>query len=139
MPAKVSENVLGLIWTKLIVNIGINALTAVTGLKNGRIADFPETEALMKAAVEEAHAVARGKGITLEIESPFEHTRAIAVRTAENRSSMLQDILAKRTTEIAVINGAIVEEGERLGIPTPVNSVLTNLVLVRQQTYGEVF
>jgi len=139
MAAKISTNVLGLIWTKLIVNVGINALTAVTGLKNGRLADFPETEALMKGAIEEAYSVAKRKGIALEIDEPFEHTRDIAKKTAANRSSMLQDILAKRPTEIAVINGAVVEEGKKLGIPTPVNSMLTSLILVRQQTYEEAF
>ncbi|MDR1885664.1 MAG: 2-dehydropantoate 2-reductase [Synergistaceae bacterium] len=139
MTAQVSTNVIGLIWTKLTVNVGINALTAVTGLKNGRLASFPEAEALMRAAVDEACSVARRKGIQLEIDSPFEHAMSVAVKTGANRSSMLQDILAGRQTEIAVINGAIVEEGEKLGIPTPVNAVLTNLVLIRQQTYGEAF
>ena len=139
MASKISTNVLGLIWTKLIVNVGINALTAVTGLKNGRLVDFLETETLMKAAIEEACSVAERKGIILEVDEPFEYTRNVAKKTAENRSSMLQDILAKRPTEITVINGAIVDEGKRLGIPTPVNSLLTDMVLVRQQTYEEAF
>ena len=139
MSAKISVNVLGLIWTKLIVNVGINALTAVTGLKNGRLNDFSEAEALMKGAIEEAFTVAKCKGITLETDEPFEYTRNIAKKTAGNRSSMLQDILAKRPTEIAAINGAVVAEGKKLGIPTPVNSLLTSLVLIRQQTYEEAF
>lgn len=134
---KISENVVGLIWTKLLVNVGINALTAVTGLKNGRLLDFAETDELLAAAVEEASAVAREKGIRLETEDPVGHTRAIAKKTADNRSSMLQDILAKRRTEISVINGAVAAEGERLGVPVPVNKVLTSLVLVKQSTYGE--
>jgi 2-dehydropantoate 2-reductase len=138
LTARVSANVVGLIWTKLIVNIGINALTAVTGLRNGRLAELPETMELMKAAVGEACAVAEAKGIRLEAEDPLEHTVQIARRTAANRSSMLQDVTAKRATEVSVINGAIVEEGKKLGIPTPVNAVLTNLVLTRQKTYEEI-
>lgn len=134
---KISENVVGLIWTKLLVNVGINALTAVTDLKNGRLLDFAETDGLLAAAVEEARAVAKAKGILLETEDPVGHTRAIARKTADNRSSMLQDILAKRQTEISVINGAVAAEGERLGVPVPVNRVLTSLVLVKQSTYGE--
>lgn len=133
--AKISENVMGLIWTKLIVNVGINALTAVTGLKNGQLVDYPETEALMRAAIGEACAVAQAKGIRFEVADPFEHTRSIAKKTAENRSSMLQDVLAKRRTEISVINGAVVEEGERLGIVVPVNAVLAKLISVREKTY----
>ncbi|GHS98523.1 2-dehydropantoate 2-reductase [Synergistales bacterium] len=138
MTSKFSTNVVGLIWTKLIVNVGINALTAITGLKNGRLVDFPETETLMKLVIDEACSVAEAKGITLEIHEIFEHVKNIAKKTEANRSSMLQDILAKRATEIAVINGAIADEGKKLGIPTPVNDVLTNLVLVRQKTYDDV-
>jgi 2-dehydropantoate 2-reductase len=137
LTTQISTNVMGLIWTKLVANVGINALTAVTGLKNGRLVDFPETAELMKAAVEEACAVAKAKGIRFEVDDPLDHTVRIARRTAANRSSMLQDVTAKRPTEISVINGAIVEEGKKLGIPTPVNAVLTNLVLTRQKTYEE--
>ncbi len=57
--------------------------------------------------------------------------------TAANRSSMLQDVTNHRQTEIDVINGAIVDEGKKLGVPTPVNLALTNLVRVRQKTYDE--
>ncbi|MDR2179603.1 MAG: 2-dehydropantoate 2-reductase [Synergistaceae bacterium] len=138
LTTQVSANVMGLIWTKLIVNVGINALTAITGLKNGRLVDFPETADLMKAAVAEACAVAEAKGIRLETDDPLEHTMQIARRTAANRSSMLQDVTAKRQTEVSTINGAVVEEGKKLGIPTPVNVVLTNLVLTRQKTYEEI-
>lgn len=134
----ISENVMGLIWTKLIVNIGINALTAITGLANGRLVDFPETEELMTMAIGEACAVAKAKGIRFEVDDPAEHTKQIARKTAANRSSMLQDVTAKRPTEVSVINGAVVDEGKRLGIPTPVNVVLTDLVLVKQKTYEEI-
>jgi 2-dehydropantoate 2-reductase len=137
LTTRISANVMGLIWTKLVVNVAINALTAVTGLKNGRLVDFPETAELMKLAVEEACAVAEAKGIRFEVGSPLEHAMNIARSTASNRSSMLQDVMSKRPTEVSVINGAIVEEGKRLGVPTPVNVVLTNLVLTKQKTYME--
>lgn len=135
-PVKMTENVTGLIWTKLMANVGINALTALTGLQNGQLLDYPETEELLSLAVHEAVSVAENKGIRLEIEDPVEHCRDIARRTASNRSSMLQDVGAHRQTEIEVINGAIAEEGAKLGVPAPVNLVLTNLVKVRQKTYG---
>lgn len=135
---KLSPNVMGLIWGKLIVNIGINALTAVTGLKNGRLVDFSETDELLACAVQEAVAVANAKGITLEIDDPVEYTRKVAKLTAANRSSMLQDVSNKRKTEIGVINGAVVQEGRRLGIATPINKVLYNLVSVKEKTYEEV-
>jgi 2-dehydropantoate 2-reductase len=132
-----SDNVMGLIWGKLLVNVGINALTAVTGLRNGRLADFPETGDLMEMAIREAVAVAEKKGIVLTVSDPVNHTREIAKKTAANRSSMLQDVCRRRRTEISVINGAIVGEGKRLGVPTPVNDVLAKLVAVREKTYDE--
>ena len=134
----ISENVMGLIWTKLLVNVGINALTAVTGLKNGRLVDFAETEELMAMAIEEARSVAKAKGIRFETDDPLEYTKQIARKTAANRSSMLQDVTSRRPTEVSVINGAIVDEGKKLDIPTPVNTVLTNLILVKEKTYEEI-
>jgi 2-dehydropantoate 2-reductase len=133
---KISGNVLGLIWGKLMVNVGINALTALTGLKNGQLLEFRETEELMELAVEEAMKVARAKDIDLPFADPVAHTKEIARATAENRSSMLQDVSNQRRTEIDMINGAIVREGERLAISTPVNRSLTNLVRVMEQRYS---
>lgn len=134
---KTSSNVMGKIWAKLLVNVGINALTAITGLKNGRLLDFPELNDLLYRAVTEAMAVAKAMGIRVESDDPVAYAREVARLTAANRSSMLQDVTAGRQTEIDVINGAIVKEGEKLGIPTPVNLCLTGLIRVRQQTYGE--
>ncbi len=134
---KLSGNVMGLIWGKLMVNIGINALTAITGLRNGRLVEFPETDELLELAVREAMEIAARKGIRIETEDSVEHTRKVARLTSANRSSMLQDVSNRRQTEIDVINGAIVDEGKKLGVPTPVNLVLSNLVRVRQKTYDE--
>ena len=123
-----SNNVLGLIWDKLLVNVGINALTAITGLYNGKLLDYPEIEMLLESAVHEAHLVAEAKGIKLGYPDPVCHTKEICNATAANKSSMLQDILNKKQTEIDMINGMIVQEGSTLGINTPINMALTNLV-----------
>ena len=128
-----SDNAIGLIWGKLLSNVGLNALTAITGLLNGQILDYPETEELMTLAVLEAKAVADAKGVRLSYDDAVEHTRALCKATAPNRSSMLQDISNKRKTEIDMINGAIVREGRALGIPTPINLALTNLIKTIEQ------
>jgi 2-dehydropantoate 2-reductase len=128
-----SDNAIGLIWGKLLSNVGLNAITAITGLLNGQILDFPETEELMTLAVLEAKAVADAKGIRLSYDDAVEHTRALCKATAPNRSSMLQDISNGRKTEIDMINGAIVREGRALGIPTPINLALTNLIKTLEQ------
>jgi 2-dehydropantoate 2-reductase len=131
----VSNNVIGLIWDKLLVNVGINALTAIIRLKNGQLIEFKETEDLLELAVNEALMVARAKGIQLSDADPVSHTKEVCRLTAENTASMLQDVLQKRKTEIDMINGAIVREGAKIGIHTPINTVLTNLVSVIEKNY----
>ena len=135
LETETSDNAIGLVWGKLLSNVGLNALTAITGLLNGQILDYPETEELMTLAVLEARAVADAKGVRLSYDDAVEHTRALCKATAPNRSSMLQDVSNCRKTEIDMINGAIVREGKALGIPTPINLALTNLIKTMEQKY----
>ena len=135
LETETSDNAIGLVWGKLLSNVGLNALTAITGLLNGQILDYPETEELMTLAVLEAKAVADAKGVRLNYDDAVEHTRALCKATAPNRSSMLQDVSNCRKTEIDMINGAIVREGKVLGIPTPINLALTNLIKTMEQKY----
>lgn len=119
----VVDNILDHVWTKLMVNVGINALTAIHGCPNGRLLDNPETMLQQHAAVSEASAVAHANGIKL-IGDPLALTIEVCRATADNISSMLQDVREKRPTEIEAINGAVVRLGRRLGIPVPVNEEL---------------
>ncbi len=128
LEVEISNNVLGLIWDKLLVNVGINALTGITKLKNGQLLKFPEIEEILEEAVKEGVAVANAKGVVLGFSDPVAHTKEVCKATAENRSSMLQDVLNHKRTEIDMINGAIVKEGKSLGVPTPVNQVLCGLI-----------
>ena len=131
---EVSSNIQHVIWEKLFINIGINALAAVTGLKNGQLLDHPETVTLMGAMVSEAVEVAKKKGIPIE-GNPIEKVKAVAVATRANRCSMGQDLDNKRRTEIDAINGALVREAERLGVAVPYNRMMTHLVKVIEKTY----
>ena len=131
------DGVEDLIWGKLIVNVGINALAAITKLKNGRLPDVDGTRQVMKEAVLEAVRVADVKGIKLPFPDPIERVLEVCRGTADNIASMLQDVLAQRATEIRFINGAIVSEGRSLGIPTPVNFTLSCLVEALQDSYHE--
>lgn len=128
-----SDNAMGLLWDKLLVNVGINALTALTGIHNGELLNYPELEKILEAAVSEAHAVSKAKGIKLQFDDPVSHTKNVCQATAENKSSMLQDVTNGKRTEIDMINGAVCREGESMGIATPANSVLTNLILFKQR------
>jgi len=129
-----SVNIHDLIWAKLFVNIGMNALTALTGFKNGQLLHYPETLRLMEALVSEAVEVAKRKGIRIE-GNPLEKVKAVAEATRENRSSMGQDFDYKRKTEIDAINGAVVREAECLGIPAPFNRAITDLVKAIEKNF----
>jgi len=132
---KAVDHVHPLIWGKLIINAGINALAALTGLKNGRLPQIKATREVMEMAVREAVAVAQAKGIHLPYPDPIGRVTEVCKATADNVASMLQDVRNKKMTEIDFINGAIVREGEALGISTPVNFVLTSLVTAIQENY----
>ena len=132
--SEISSNIQSLVWNKLLINVGINAVAALTGLKNGHLLDYPETLRLMEALVSETIAVAREKGILIE-GNPIEKVKAVAGATRENRCSMGQDIDNRRKTEIDAINGAVVREADRLGIPVPYNQMITDLVKVIEKNF----
>ena len=123
-----SQNVDSLIWSKLVVNVGINALTAITMLKNGELLDYAETRSLQEAVVKEATAVAAAKNIKFLVDDPLAWVQEVARNTRDNKSSMRQDVERGSKTEVDFINGTIVREGLKLGIPTPVNDTLTKLI-----------
>lgn len=135
---KISKDINGVIWGKLIINVGINALTAVTRLNNGRLVEYEEPRFILRSAVQEAVKIVKRKRIKLAYDDPIQKAESVAKATAANVSSMLQDVLNGKRTEIDFINGAVVRQGKALGIPTPVNEVLTNLVKTIEMTYDKV-
>ena len=122
------DDVLSVIWDKVLVNLGINALTALTGLRNGQLLEVSELKLLMCFAVEEGVRVAEIEGIDLGPTDHVSHVFEVARATGDNRSSMLQDVDRGRKTEIEALNGSVVRLGNKLGVETPVNQVLTALV-----------
>jgi len=134
---RVSKDIKSLIWSKLIINVGINALTAITRLRNGQLLDFEGTRNILRKAVSEAVKIAKRKRIKLIYDDAIEKTEAVCEATAQNISSMLQDVLRNKKTEIDFINGAVVRQGQSLGIPTPVNSTLLDLVKSIELSYNK--
>ena len=118
----------GLLWGKLAVNCGINALTAILRVPNGELLKRDDAALLMDRAAVECAMVAWSRGLKLPFADPIHQVRSVAQRTAANRSSMLQDVLRGAPTEIDAINGAVVREGVRLGVHTTVNEVLWRIV-----------
>jgi 2-dehydropantoate 2-reductase len=129
------KDIRSVVWNKLLVNVGINAITALTNIKNGQILDLEVTRDLSRTAVEEAMHVAQFQNIAIR-EDAVDHVCKVAEATAVNRSSMGQDVDKKRQTEIDAINGFIVREANRLGLEAPVNGTLTALIETLQSHYG---
>lgn len=135
LETRLTKDIKALLWSKLIINVGINALTAVTRLNNGRLTEFEATRRILQDAVNEAIRVAKKKRVKLIYDDPLSKVEAVCEATSQNVSSMLQDVLKHKKTEIDFINGVIVRQAQALGIPAPVNTVLTNLVKAIESSY----
>ncbi len=133
--AQAVEGCQNLIWTKLVINVGINALTALLDVPNGRLLELTHAAAMMDQAVGEGVEVGHKLGVNFIHDDMLEAVRDVARRTAKNISSMLQDVRAKRRTEVQFINGAVLDKGVELGLACPFNAALTNLVLALEENY----
>jgi len=131
-----SDNLDSLVWGKLIINVGINALTGILRVPNGQLVEIPAASELMAQVVAEAVAVCQAKGIILPYDDPLDRVQAVARATATNRASMLQDVLRGVPTEIGVINEAIAREGKRLGVATPVNELIVTIIRAIEGSYA---
>ena len=129
----VAENIHTAIWDKLIVNVAINALTALTGLRNGELLDDPELQPVIAQLVDESVNVMRAAGVPVGTHDHLAYARKVMRDTALNYSSMLQDVRNCRRTEIDSINGAVTRLGAELGVATPLNRLLTVLVHNRER------
>ena len=127
------EDIEAVLWEKLVINVGINPLTALLRVPNGALLQLPEAWEVAVAAAVEAQAVARAAGLSLSGD-PAARLRQVCTDTAANHSSMLQDILAGRPTEIEALNAQVATRGRALGLPTPVNDLLTRLLRAAAQS-----
>jgi 2-dehydropantoate 2-reductase len=114
-------------WTKLIFNASTNPVGALTRLHHGAATRFRPTGALFDALIDEGMAVARALGIELHGD-PRQLVEKGAAAPGKHKASMLQDVLAGRQTEVDFMNGAIVQWGEKTGVPTPLNRALWALI-----------
>ncbi|MFC1837826.1 ketopantoate reductase family protein, partial [Thermodesulfobacteriota bacterium] len=126
----ITDNILEYVWAKLLINVGINALTAIHRCPNGELLHSDDRKNKLIAAVQEGEAVARAMAISLPAD-PLAMTLEVCEKTAKNLSSMLQDVNNRRPTEIDSINGEIIAAGAKLGIAVPVNEELA-----RDQEYS---
>jgi 2-dehydropantoate 2-reductase len=129
MPAHAVADARGAQWRKVIFNASTNPVGALTQLTHGRVCERPPLRALVSQLVDEGKAVAAAQGITLDAdpEALIDHAAKPEV-AYDHKASMLQDVLARRQTEVDWLNGGIVRFGEEHGVPTPMNRAIWALV-----------
>lgn len=127
IPVSVSDNVIGALWAKLVVNCAFNGLSAITQLPYGRIIQGENVLPMLHDIVDECVAVASAAGITIAGDA-WANTEAIACTMATQKSSTSFDLARGRRTEIDYINGHVVAHGAALGVPTPVNRSIHAIV-----------
>ncbi|AQR97464.1 MULTISPECIES: ketopantoate reductase family protein [Clostridium] len=126
---EVSDNITGMIWDKLLINVATGALSGITRLPYGGLYDEPRIKACAVAAVQEGINVAKAVGVKLKSEDPeYAWNAASEGLPPTFKASILQSIEMGRPTEVTFINGSVVEWGKKYGIPTPVNETLVACV-----------
>jgi 2-dehydropantoate 2-reductase len=135
-PVSVFDDITQGVWEKLIFNVCFSATCALTGMTIGKVIADEDAWLVASGCATEAFLVARERGTPLGFEDPVEYTRAFGLKIPKARPSMLQDHFALRRSEVDVINGAIVLEGEKLGVPTPFNTAVTAFVRARERELG---
>jgi 2-dehydropantoate 2-reductase len=128
---QIGEQIMAKIWNKFVLNCGVNALCATTGLRSGEMTRIPELYALQSRIIKEALEVVAAKGIELPDSDPWTTIKYSSYHKF-NQPSMLQHVLAGKRTEIDAINGALVREAQALGIATPYNEALVALLKGRE-------
>jgi 2-dehydropantoate 2-reductase len=129
MPTHAVQDARGPQWRKVIFNAASNPIGALTGLTHGRVCERPDLRALVSGLVTEGKVVAAAQGIVLDAdpEDLIDHAAKPEV-AYDHKASMLQDVEARRTTEIDYLNGGIVRFGREHGVPTPLNEAIWALV-----------
>ncbi len=129
MPADAVEDARGPQWRKVIFNASTNPIGALTGLTHGRVCERSDLRALVTGLVDEGKAVAAAQGIELDAdpEELIDHAAKPEVAYG-HKASMLQDVEARRMTEVDYLNGGIVRFGQEYGVPTPLNASIQALV-----------
>ncbi len=131
---KVSDNVEGELWLKLLINCAYNAISALGCAQYKRIADSPAIQAVMRSTVREVLAVAHASGVTMPPGNLEEVACRLADSMPEATSSTAQDLARGKRSEIDHLNGFVFRRGEALGVPAPVNQTLHALVRLLEES-----
>jgi 2-dehydropantoate 2-reductase len=130
------------VWSKLIANVAFSAICTLTGMRVGQVRANPAAWAVACACIAEAAAVAGAKGVKLADDDPVQWVSDFAAKIPHARPSMYQDLLAGRRSEIDSIQGGVVAEGRKPGVPTPTCALLVQLVKAleaKHEAHGDAY
>ena len=130
------EDIARMVWRKLICNVCFSATCALTGLTIGEVIEDEAAWHVASNCAAEAHAVAKAKGIPVDIDDPAAYVRDFGAVIPGARPSMLLDHLAQRPCEIDNINGAIPAEARKAGLAAPFNEAVTGLIKAREAHFS---
>jgi 2-dehydropantoate 2-reductase len=130
------DDMMRTLWWKFMINVGINQASAVLGAPYSVFQAFREARELMESAMREVMPIAQAAGVSLSEVDVENWNTFLANQSPDAKTSMLQDIEAKRKTEIEMFAGKVIELGREYGIPTPVNQTLYRIVKVIEQDYA---
>jgi 2-dehydropantoate 2-reductase len=133
VPTRISDNVEGELWWKLILNCAYNAVSALGRSRYGPMMAMPEIRQVMSDAVREIIALAKAKGVQVAMPDPVEAVLSFGEYMPQAISSTAQDLERRRPTEIDYLNGYVVRECDARGLPAPVNRTLHALVKLLEQ------
>ena len=133
---KVFEDIDQLVWEKLLCNCAYSGPCGLSGLTVGQVMRDPDLSKVSAVCAAEAFEIALGKKINLHIADPVAYVREFGSKIPDAKPSVLLDLLARRRTEIDVINGAVPREAARLGLQAPVNAAVAQLVRARERQLG---
>ncbi len=133
IPYFIPEDMIKALWWKYMVNVGVNQTSAVLGANYGVFHSMQDARELMETAMREVIKVAEKAGVKLGEEDIREVHKVLGTLSAEGKTSMLQDMEARRKTEVEMLSGVLMDLGRKLGVPTPVNDTLYKMIRIMEQ------
>ncbi len=140
IPCRVTSDILGVLWAKVLYNCALNGLSTVLEAPYGKLLERDVCRRLMRQIIEEVYRVAAARRLVLDPPTAEEYGTLLLTtlipNTAAHHASMLQDVQRGRPTEIDAMNGAVVHLGKEAGVPTPANALVTRLVHAKERFAG---
>jgi 2-dehydropantoate 2-reductase len=141
VPAVGVDDIMPVLWTKILYNVALNPLGALLRLHYGALAEDPDARQIMDRAIDEAFAVAHALGVALPFSNAPEYRKVFYEQlippTFSHRPTMLHDLHVRGRTDIGALNGRIVELADRLGVGADTNRMLTGLIRAAERATGK--